>query len=379
MYPIEIRLSTPTAMTGLRGLLGKILAPLNPFAATLPQGRRGWATRAVIVAVWLYLAGVLAFWALVRFTADRWWVGSLLMYGPQWFGLLPLAVLVPLALYFRRRLIWPAMIGLVVLAVPVMGFRVSGFPAGEGDAGAPTIRILTCNCNGGNLDSARLAELVARTRPDIVALQEWTNKNGMEEAWQAEGWHVQSGTELCLATRFSIRQSEDFGYSVLQGKGFATRYELETPWGELHYFNVHLASPRPGLDAFIHQKWRAADTIEANTELRRRESELIRERVDQASGAVLMSGDFNLPSDSAIYRRYWSDLTDSHEAAGWGFGYTWHTRRFGHLRIDHILAGPGWRVRHSEVGPDVNSDHRPVVADVEWVGGATERDQGRSP
>jgi len=34
------------------------------------------------------------------------------------------------------------------------------------------------------------------------------------------------------------------------------------------------------------------------------------------------------------------------------------------IPIDHILVGTGIRVFKREVGPDVESDHRPVLADL---------------
>jgi endonuclease/exonuclease/phosphatase (EEP) superfamily protein YafD len=42
------------------------------------------------------------------------------------------------------------------------------------------------------------------------------------------------------------------------------------------------------------------------------------------------------------------------------------------VRIDHILAGPGWRCRRCRVGPDAGSPHRPVIADMTWVGAGGE-------
>jgi endonuclease/exonuclease/phosphatase (EEP) superfamily protein YafD len=38
------------------------------------------------------------------------------------------------------------------------------------------------------------------------------------------------------------------------------------------------------------------------------------------------------------------------------------------VRIDHILAGPGWQAERCWVGPDVGSPHRPVIADLIWTG-----------
>jgi endonuclease/exonuclease/phosphatase (EEP) superfamily protein YafD len=84
---------------------------------------------------------------------------------------------------------------------------------------------------------------------------------------------------------------------------------------------------------------------------------------------VIVLGDFNMPPDSAIYRQFWSDFSNAISSAGFGFGSTHFTHRTA-VRIDHVLAGPGWRFRRAWVGPFVGSAHRPVVADVDVTGTA---------
>jgi endonuclease/exonuclease/phosphatase (EEP) superfamily protein YafD len=38
------------------------------------------------------------------------------------------------------------------------------------------------------------------------------------------------------------------------------------------------------------------------------------------------------------------------------------------VRIDHILLGPGWTSDRAFIGPHLNGDHRPLVADLTWSG-----------
>jgi hypothetical protein len=33
-----------------------------------------------------------------------------------------------------------------------------------------------------------------------------------------------------------------------------------------------------------------------------------------------------------------------------------------------VLAGPGWKVLRAWVGPGFGGDHRPMLADLKWVG-----------
>jgi endonuclease/exonuclease/phosphatase (EEP) superfamily protein YafD len=105
--------------------------------------------------------------------------------------------------------------------------------------------------------------------------------------------------------------------------------------------------------------------LRANTALRTAESEATRRWISRSPRPVLVAGDFNLPVDSVVYRRSWSWLTNAFSQAGTGFGSTKFTRWHG-VRIDHVLGGPGWHCRRCWVGPDVGSDHRPVIADMVW-------------
>jgi endonuclease/exonuclease/phosphatase (EEP) superfamily protein YafD len=80
---------------------------------------------------------------------------------------------------------------------------------------------------------------------------------------------------------------------------------------------------------------------------------------------VLLAGDFNTPPESALFSQLWGGYTDAFSTAGWGWGYTfrsWKTT----VRIDHILAGPGWSCERCWVGPYVGSPHRPVLADLTY-------------
>ena len=94
---------------------------------------------------------------------------------------------------------------------------------------------------------------------------------------------------------------------------------------------------------------------------------LAEDRAKAAGKPLIVVGDFNTPPDSAIYRSFWSEYGNAFTRAGIGFGYTeWPEVRkvpFG-IRIDHVLMTPTWRPRRCWVGPDVGSDHLPVIADL---------------
>jgi vancomycin resistance protein VanJ len=329
-----------------------------------PRSRRG--VRSVVT--WcsgLYVAAVLVSWALLVVAADRWWPVTFLLFGPRWVLAVPLVFLVPAAVLLRRRLLWALFpIGLVVLG-PVMGFCVP-FPSFL-DQQRPLVRIrvLTCNTDGSHLDAAALNLLLLETYPDVVALQEWDG-HADEVVFDKDHWQVRRGKGLCFASRHPIRSTE--AISDAPGwRDIIARYDVETPTGVLHFFDIHLATPREGIEAVIHERGAGIAELHANLEERQEESIRASAWARRSRGMVLLAGDFNMPVDSAIYWENWARFSDAFSAVGLGFGHTKFTRWWG-IRIDHILAGPGWRCHRCWVGPDVGSDHRPVIADLDWLG-----------
>jgi len=76
-----------------------------------------------------------------------------------------------------------------------------------------------------------------------------------------------------------------------------------------------------------------------------------------------------MTSDSAIFQRDWSRWEDAFASRGFGFGYTFASRKIG-LRIDHVLADPAHlSIASCEVGPDFRGQHRPLIADLCLRGG----------
>src|SRR2546430_1561979 len=124
-------------------------APVGDPAA----GRHGRAAVIVGRCTWLYFALVLAICVLLHATADRWWPGTLLIYGPRWVWALPLAILVPAAAVARPRVLWLLLVAMILVVGPVMGFCVTWRALRAGEANGPGLRVLTCNTESNSLNA----------------------------------------------------------------------------------------------------------------------------------------------------------------------------------------------------------------------------------
>jgi vancomycin resistance protein VanJ len=332
-----------------------------PAQAASP-GRPRRAARIVTWLCTLYTFSIALVWLLVWAAGDRWWPATIVMFIPWYAWALPLVALAPAALLVRRRLLWVLAFGLGLLLGPVMGLCLPWRLLLAGDRSGPQVRVMTCNVHYNQLDTPALAAVLRETNPDIVALQYWSSRDE-KVLFDPAVWHIRNEHEFGLATRYKIHAIEPLGHPPC-----AVRYDLEAPIGPLHFFNLHLNTPRDGLLAVQKKGWAGVPELEANIARRREESREITGWLAPQTGPVLIAGDFNTPTGSAIYREHWSSHTNAFSVAGFGWGLTQFTTHRTAVRIDHILAGPGWRVRRCWVGPFVGSEHRPVIADLEWVG-----------
>jgi vancomycin resistance protein VanJ len=319
---------------------------------------------------WGYFTVVLIGWFVMAVAGDRWWVGTILLFGPRWLWAVPLPLLVGAAVAVRKLADWrittPLVLAVLLVAGPVTGLCLPLFAASSGSQPQHLrIRVLSCNTGGGGLNPGALERLIVETWPDVVALQEWTPPKETSLFSHAD-WRVHSGAGRCVASRFpmegikAIRDPEGWHDLVVC-------CNLLTPQGRVRFCNVHLPTPRPGLELLLEGRWNGMDELDAVNAHRWRASAVAREFIAHSPAPLLVAGDFNTPADSPLYRTNWSDLSNAYTSAGFGWGATKHTRWVG-VRIDHVLAGPGWGWERCWVGPDVGSDHRPVIADAVWVG-----------
>ena len=308
----------------------------------------------------------------------------MMLFGPRWIYGLPLLPLVPAAVLLRRRLLWPLALGATVVAWPIMGLCLPWGRAVAPDG--PTIRVLTCNVDGDAATAGAIRKLIETEQPDVVALEECPG--GASYQWP-EGWHVCQHGELLVASRYPVREIREMdGPRPGHAWPRATLLQclISTPDRDIDFCCIHLPSPRYGISTVLDRSTVVAPSrsgmIDDGAYQRREQSEEVARRVEGESASVILAGDFNTPTDSSVYRQTWGRYRNAFSTSGFGLGNTMrpdvHGWRFG-IRIDHILTGPSWWPRNCRVGPDIGSEHLPLVADLVWIGGGDEpsRAQGR--
>lgn len=329
---------------------------------------RTGAARVAAYACWAYLAAVIVVAVLMWGWGDRAALGTVVLFMGRWVLLLPLVALAPVALWLRRDLLIPLALAALVVIVPIMGFRAGWrrlLPASEGTP----VRVVTYNAGGGAVLAQVLPEFLSRWQAHVVALQECRDALVVAVRLSA-GWHQYVGRELCLLSRFPIREASVMDRSALDrvkqseeevgGAGYVVRFVLDGPGGPIRVGNLHLETPRKGFEGLMELDLRR---LRMNTEIRDVESNLARQWLQQGAGPLLVLGDFNTPVESRIFRRHWGHLTNAFSVAGTGLGMTKHNGWI-RVRIDHVLTSDEWHVNRVQIGSETYSDHRPLVVDL---------------
>lgn len=324
---------------------------------------------------WAYLAGAGLAAAMLWGLGDVWWPATILLFTGRWVLLLPLAVLVPVVLMRAPRLLAPLAIGAVVVVGPVMGFR-AGLGRLTGAPQGTPIRVVSFNLSGGDAIAFVFDEILDEWQADVVALQECGSAIGAATR-RLEGWFVHRVRGLCFLSRFPIvdtavmdRQafasSEAAGPGSIGGAADVARYRLATPAGPLSVTNLHLETPRKGLQGVLDGALNVTK-LGDNTMLRRIEAEHASRWVNDGGVPLVAAGDFNTPVESRIYRDNWGSFVNAFSRVGRGLGAT-RLNGWIRVRIDHVLTRGNIRPVRVSLGRSLESDHLPVIADLVIAG-----------
>jgi endonuclease/exonuclease/phosphatase (EEP) superfamily protein YafD len=330
---------------------------LGQPASEHPFDRAAWAATGVTFLLTLF--GV----ALFRATADLWWPATAVLFGPRWILLLPVVPIAGLALLRDRALLVPLGVSSALLLGPLMGFgsglRGLVVPEREDD-----LTFATLNVAGGQTILYGPDVLSDRLGADVMMIQECGGafRNSI---LQLTGWHTAAEASLCAVSRFPILALAVMDRENLQsvgGSALVATFSLEVRGRPIHVTNVHLETPRAGLELILQGRVSEGGevlrrkSILRDIELRRAE----RWAREQGSPALIM-GDFNTPPESRHLRRIYADWTDAFRHTGFGIGGT-RLNGWIRARIDYVMADDAWIVVDAKPGEPVGSDHLPVVA-----------------
>ncbi len=308
----------------------------------------GYAVAIVFLCTWMFQRGDVGTFA------------TILLFGPRWLCGIPLPLVAIAALVWRRKLLWAPAATAVVIVFPFMGCEANWSAWGDEPA---AFRMLTYNIERGAVDIPRLARMIAETKPDLVVLQEvdWA----ADYLWP-DSWHAIVVDEFIVASPWPIVQQQHLPHPAVLHTKVGVRFKVQTPHRTVQLFNIHLRTPRRGLEAVLSREPGGDRELTSVLEERNAESSGTSKWIAGFEGPKLIAGDFNMPVESVLFRRDWAWLNNAFSERGRGFGFTKVTSigRFSYgTRIDHVLYSDEWRCVRSWVGEDLGSDHLPLFAE----------------
>ena len=225
-------------------------------------------------------------------------------------------------------------------------------PAPKPAPGVPSVRLFLLNVNVGTGRTGDIAALLRRYDPDIVALLEVGDRvfAGLKDALAPYPSRLVFPREDSFGMGFFSRRPLKQASKIVIGEaGLPSILALvEMPRGECTVLVTH---PLPPAGA----EW---------SRLRNEQFARLAETARGIPGPLLLVGDLNAAPWNQHFRRLLRDSGLQDSARGRGVQPTWPAGSI-LLRIplDHCLHSPSVRILDRQIGPDVGSDHLPVIMD----------------
>ena len=246
--------------------------------------------------------------------------------------------------------------------ITVMTYNVAGFRNLHSDDEARKTEILTT-----------LGQLAKKYgQPEILCVQEGTQDRVTDLLRKAFGYthHFKfKGTSIFSKFPFvkeDIVPFESVGNSCIWA-------DLKTPDGIVRVYSIHLQSNSltytankiaTNGDLRKKQTWRDIRFVmkqyKRAVAIRAEQANAVKNHMAKSPYPVILCGDFNDPPVSYVYRLLSEGLQDGFREKGAGISSTFNGK-LPALRIDHILAGPKFKIKDYRVPSVELSDHFPVL------------------
>lgn len=317
------------------------------------------------VSIVFYVLGLAVYVALrLIFGGELWWLALLNNFAPYFF--LPLLALALLALVTRlnpRFVLLP----LLLLVVGLVWYGPLFAPRPQAAPAADSVKVVSFNVWANNRQLDTTETWLRAQNADIVLLQEAYHDL---PARLADVYPYtlpdppQPQDRQILSRHPILERSTHNGYerAVVDFDGTAVAVY------DVHFGVPFVNEPHLGLHSLPYP---LSMVVRYNEENRNAQIRNWLAALENEPMPVIVGGDFNTSDNSAMYPIIAAALTDSYREVETGFGTTWPVTAKLPLaldalpplmRIDYVWHSDTLRALDVEVGPEIGSDHRPVVA-----------------
>ena len=218
---------------------------------------------------------------------------------------------------------------------------------------ATPLRLLSINVHTDNRRSDQLIELVQRLNPDVLLLMEVDNRWMEEIAVLRTNYPTvisetrEDNFGIALLSRVPLRNTRVEDLEGSEVPSITT--EIQLPGRIVHLLGTHPVPPgKPDYAQERNLQLAAAGTW-----------------AGKHPGSAIILGDLNTTPWSSYFTKPLraGRLVRSHP--NWGLFATWKVSQpWFRLPLDHCLVSPEIAVTRLEVGPEIGSDHRPLLVEL---------------
>lgn len=309
-----------------------------------PSQAPGWRTKLASGTAGLLIAGGGSLPLIGWIGGDHWFLNLFNHFQAQYFVFLLLCCIL-LLIRRRFRLALLAAGFLFVPAIRLAPLWIPPAPSGEA-----TLRVATFNVLGSNERYAETVDWLRRERPDIVYLCETTGSwvealRELEDVYPLFIEETRTGNLGCvLLSRFPAEEMRVAGPGALEIP--LIDLVVITPDGPVRVLGAHPVPPVSPFWAREHTTYMRA----------------LSNAAAKAEDPTLILGDLN----SSPWCHQLQPILDGgyrESARGRGYSATWLRKNpLLALPIDHVLSRDAGPCLSRRLGPELGSDHRPVVA-----------------
>jgi endonuclease/exonuclease/phosphatase (EEP) superfamily protein YafD len=265
--------------------------------------------------------------------------------------LIAVVALLLACLPLRRNRLTAALLAILIIdLLPVASLYL---PPSTATSGGSTIKVVSANTWGAhNLDQSAFESLIRAERPDLFILIEMTPawlkalKRDLPEYSIEFGETLSGGT--AIFSKIPIREMDM--RAIAHKRRFGARGVISIDGTDVLLIGSHPPAPSE------KTRWQVR-----NAELQRLAEDVRREIAVQP---VVIAGDLNTTPWSYYFQHLCeSGLRDSEQ--GLGPQPSWSKRMpLPLVPIDHVLYTEGVVIRNRRLGPDIGSDHLPVIFEI---------------
>jgi len=288
----------------------------------------------------------------------------------------------PAALLLRSRPV--SLAAAILLTTGLIWFGPYFLPKAARASGGPSLKMVTFNIWGDNATLDKVEVWLRQTNADVVLLQETPavyNKQGVAALRDLYPYQVMQDWTWgnLVLSRHPIERSEPF--LPLQDNSWPQQKITITapniPNGRVVVYNNHFPlplRPEPRLTLWPNQPFFVSMPFAFDDRQRNREIAGAVKLLEEERDPFIFGGDFNMNATVPTYDLIAQYARDSYSEAGMGLGLSWPIARIADLpafvppliRIDYVWHSPHFCATRAELGPELGSDHLPVVVNLQW-------------